>query len=428
MKFLLTLLIFINLIFANSEFESLLKSLKSEAKVQTTLESEREERFLKEIESRSKLLKEAKDELKALRDKRDRLKEEFNSNIEKLNSLNQNFKLNSKELANLFQINRDFAKEFERDFKDSIGYIAFRDREIDFKSLQSLTPTLKDIKTLWILMLERLDSSSKISKLDSEVIDLDSKVKIQEVTKYGEIVATLNGESLTYENQTLLRVDRGELLLSSLRNYLLKDSIEIDLSENYLLSKSNSTLLNKIEEAGVIGYIILTLGLIGFLIALFRYIYLTYISYRVKRQLKDFTKVDLKNPLGRVIHSYQNIKDRDFEEIEIELEGVVVSESPKLKRGESLLKVLIAISPLLGLLGTVVGMIETFQSITTFGESDIKLVSGGISQALTTTVLGLSVAIPLLLFHSIISQKSRYLIEILHSRAVGLIIERFKSE
>ena len=79
---------------------------------------------------------------------------------------------------------------------------------------------------------------------------------------------------------------------------------------------------------------------------------------------------------------------------------------------------------LLGLLGTVTGMIATFQSITLFGTGDPKLMAGGISQALITTVLGLIAAIPLLLLHNFVATRSKDLVQILEERSAGMVASR----
>lgn len=94
---------------------------------------------------------------------------------------------------------------------------------------------------------------------------------------------------------------------------------------------------------------------------------------------------------------------------------------PRLDKGLGALKLLAAVAPLLGLLGTVVGMINTFQTITLVGAADPKLMAGGISQALMTTVLGLLVAVPLLFSHSLVSAKSRALMIFLSQQSLGFI-------
>ena len=102
------------------------------------------------------------------------------------------------------------------------------------------------------------------------------------------------------------------------------------------------------------------------------------------------------------------------------LDETINNEASRLYLGLTTLTVFAAVTPLLGLLGTVTGMIETFQSISLYGTGDPKLMSSGISQALITTQLGLAVAIPLLLFHSMLQGKAAKMVEVLESESVHL--------
>src|SRR5690606_32535433 len=117
--------------------------------------------------------------------------------------------------------------------------------------------------------------------------------------------------------------------------------------------------------------------------------------------------IDPGNPLGRVLSAYEEQPGLDVEALELKLEGAVLKEVSVLDRGLGTIKVLAAVSPLIGLLGTVVGMIVTFQAITLWGTGEPKIMAGGISQALVTTVQGLVAAIPLLLLHSLAHGRAR---------------------
>jgi biopolymer transport protein ExbB len=130
------------------------------------------------------------------------------------------------------------------------------------------------------------------------------------------------------------------------------------------------------------------------------------------------------NPLGRVLRVYEENQSADVEKLGLKLDEAILKETPALERGIMLLKVLSVVAPLLGLLGTVTGMIKTFQAITLFGTGDPKLMAGGISEALVTTVLGLVTAIPLLLLHSVVSTRSKNLVQVLDEQSVGLVAER----
>jgi biopolymer transport protein ExbB len=118
---------------------------------------------------------------------------------------------------------------------------------------------------------------------------------------------------------------------------------------------------------------------------------------------------------------YTDNKDIDIETLELKLDEAILRESAPLETGLNFIKVLYVVAPLLGLLGTVVGMIATFQMITLFGTGDPRMMAGGISTALVTTVLGLVVAIPLTLLHAFLQGKSKALIQILEEQAAGII-------
>ena len=129
------------------------------------------------------------------------------------------------------------------------------------------------------------------------------------------------------------------------------------------------------------------------------------------------------NPLGRVLNVYHENKEVDVETLELKLSEAILGETPRLTRNITLIQVISVVAPLLGLLGTVIGMILTFQAITLFGTGDPKTMAGGISTALMTTVLGLCVAIPMTLLHSIVATRSRSVIHVLEEQTAGLIAD-----
>jgi biopolymer transport protein ExbB len=172
-----------------------------------------------------------------------------------------------------------------------------------------------------------------------------------------------------------------------------------------------------------VGYVIIALGVLGVLIALERMVTLGRASARVDAQLKSDTPSG-DNPLGRVLQAASRFPDADLETLELRLGEAVFKETPRLTRGLLFLKIISVVAPLLGLLGTVTGMIVTFQAITLFGTGDPKLMAGGISQALVTTVLGLTVAIPLVLLHTLVSGRSKHILAVLQERATGIVAER----
>jgi biopolymer transport protein ExbB len=182
-------------------------------------------------------------------------------------------------------------------------------------------------------------------------------------------------------------------------------------------------LLERIRQGKAVGYVILALALSGVLLALQSWLNLSLVGRRMHQQL-GCDIVNRKNPLGRVMAVYQDNPRVDTETLELMMDEAILKDVPRLRRGLPALKILAAVAPLLGLLGTVVGLIETFQSITLFGTGDPKLMSGGISQALVTTELGLAVAIPLVLVHSFLAGRSNQVIRLLDQQSAALVAVR----
>jgi biopolymer transport protein ExbB len=180
------------------------------------------------------------------------------------------------------------------------------------------------------------------------------------------------------------------------------------------------TIMDRIHQGGIVGYCIIGLGILGLLLAIWRWAVLSAASRKVSAQLKSDT-ASTDNPLGRVLAAYEANRNADTETIELKLSEAALKEMPSLTKGLLFIKVISVVAPLMGLLGTVTGMIKTFQVITLFGAGDPKMMAGGISQALMTTVLGLVVAIPMVLIHTFVSGQSRKIINILHSQSAGMV-------
>jgi biopolymer transport protein ExbB len=163
-------------------------------------------------------------------------------------------------------------------------------------------------------------------------------------------------------------------------------------------------------------------GVVGFMIAIWRLIVLSLMSSKVSAQLKS-SSANPNNPLGRVLKVHEDNPSMDTETLELKMEEAILKETPAIENSLTLLKIISAIAPLMGLLGTVTGMIVTFQAITIFGAGDPKAMAGGISGALVTTVLGLLVAIPTVLLHTIVNGRAQRIIHILNEQSTGMIAE-----
>ncbi len=163
------------------------------------------------------------------------------------------------------------------------------------------------------------------------------------------------------------------------------------------------------------------------LFAIYKMIYLTFVGAKVNSQLKNTAKPNKNNPLGRVLMVYENDKAMDIETLELKLGEAILQETPGLERFLTLVKIISTVAPLMGLLGTVTGMIEVFQQITLFGTGDPQIMAGGISGALVTTVLGISVAIPTVLIHTLIKSRSDRILHVMEEQATGIIARKAES-
>ncbi|MGJ8687228.1 MAG: MotA/TolQ/ExbB proton channel family protein, partial [Spongiibacteraceae bacterium] len=192
---------------------------------------------------------------------------------------------------------------------------------------------------------------------------------------------------------------------------------------SYLAALIDSpTLSERWHQGGVVGYVISAVGALAMLIAFWRLVVLSIEDMKVRAQLKS-SSANTNNCLGRVLKIHTDNPSMDPETLELKLSEAILKETPRLENSLNLLKIIAAVAPLLGLLGTVTGMIITFQAITIFGAGDPKAMAGGISGALVTTVLGLIVAIPTVLLHTFVNGRAKNIIHILDEQSTGIIAE-----
>ena len=183
------------------------------------------------------------------------------------------------------------------------------------------------------------------------------------------------------------------------------------------------TIEERIRQGGTPGYVIITLGIIALLLSIERFYTLTIVGRQVDSQIDSPDEADTSNPLGRILQVYHENPDIDAENLVLKLDEAILKEEPAINARIAFIKIISMVAPLLGLLGTVIGMIVTFQAITLFGTGDPKTMAGGISQALITTVLGLVVAIPTVLLHSIVNARATSIKHVLTEQSAGLIAQ-----
>lgn len=328
---------------------------------------------------------------------------------------------------------RQVARDIQSVVNNSLVTAQLPDRKHALDKLinDDAMPTPDELETLWQTILEEMVESGKVASFDTKVITTNGEEVEKTITRLGNFNATADGFFLRYlpetgrlaepHRQPPLRYQRTAKNFEEAEQGSLEQAV-IDPTRGAMLSLmlQKPTLMERIKQGGVIGYIILAIGLIALIIALVRFAALWNTQRKVQSQLRDKDARD-DNPLGRIMSAYTDNPDVDAETLGFKLDDAILKELPQVKRGLRTLAILAAIAPLLGLLGTVTGIIETFQSITLFGTGDPRLMSGGISKALVTTVQGLVVAIPILLLHSILSGRSNTLVQILDERSAAMI-------
>ncbi len=419
------------------DFDSLLKNIKQQTQQEVKLDNQRKQWFANEKQQQTQDLKKVELTKQTLSQESDNLKKLIDDNELLITSQTEELQRKMGDLGELFGVVRQVSGELKAGFEHSMISVHYPER-IEFMQNLSETKELPDIATLekmWVAMLVELDESRKIVEFTTPVVQKDGSTKEQQVIRIGVYNAVSEGDFLTYsvsENifekllkQPSSRFHNTATNFSNPVDGFVK--IAIDPTRGQLLNiiTQKPTLIERMHQGGIVGYIIIGLGIIGLLIAALKFISLSITGAGIARQTKDLNNPCSKNALGRIALAYERAQGKSHEQKETLLDEAILKEVPKIEKYNNLVKLLATVSPLLGLLGTVIGMIITFQSITLFGTSDPKLMAGGISTALVTTVLGLTVAIPLLFAYTFIATKAKYIIDTLEQKSIGLIAKEY---
>nr|WP_298140492.1 MotA/TolQ/ExbB proton channel family protein [uncultured Pseudomonas sp.] len=412
--------------------DQLLQRIRSERAAEVTAMQTREQAFIAERGERAQLLAGARAALNTQKAEAERLKAEFDRQEAELAEQEKLLAQRAGHLGELFGVVRQSAGDVAGQWQDNLLNAQFPQRLEQLKALaESRTlPSAEDLDNYWMLLLEDLTASGHVEQLQLPVVAADGSRHDQKVLRVGNFSVYSPDAFLRYD------ADAGELLapmrqpsgLGQVEDYLAGEgalaSLPIDPSRGTLLAQLQRQpgVWERVQQGGLVGWVILALGALGLLLALWRMVFLVRMSRGVSSQMHDLSAPRDDNPLGRVIGVLgPKPQLSDLETLELKLDEAILQETPPLEKGQSLLKLLSAVAPLLGLLGTVTGMIVTFQAITQGGGGDSRLMAEGISQALVTTVLGLVVAIPLLFLHSLLASRSKSLIQLLEQQSAGLI-------
>ena len=367
----------------------------------------------------------------------EQLEEQYQRNDEDIAGLESTLEDRLGSVKELFGVLQLVASDTHAQFSNSITQIQFADRTpeiLEFANKMGQTkslPEIQEIEALWYELQREMVASSLIETVSHNVVNSKGIEQNRKITRVGLFNLVSEGNYLQFVAETgrvieYAKQPDGRYMggAASLKNASIGERVmfSVDPTRGQLLSLlvKSPTLTDRVNQGGVIGYIIISLGVFAIAIAVMRFVSLSVVGGKINHQKQHPDKPG-DNPLGRILKTYQNNKQADHESLELKLGETILKEVPAINKNLSLLKIIAAIAPLMGLLGTVTGMIITFQAITLFGAGDPKLMANGISQALVTTVLGLVVAIPTLLLHNLIQTKAKTVTEILEQESIAIV-------
>jgi len=440
MKKLATLITIVTMAFSVSAsaqtLEELAEIVRQAANTEGQINQEREARFLRERDNQRALLAEARAE-KAREEKRsDDLKAEYDRLERELAELTTVLQERMGNLGELFGIVRQSSGDIQAALNDSM-VSAQRSGRGDFLSelaQRKALPNVQELSTVWSRMVTEIAESGRVVKFNATVERANGAKEDMEVVRIGVFNAVSNGRFLDWDSakstENLIELARQpaaryQSMADELQSAAPGEAVAmaVDFTRGQILRAvvQSKTPVERIkEDGGPVGYVIISVGIFGLLLCFWKAFVLYTTGGKMRKQFKSET-ANKGNPLGRVMAIYTDNPDIDIETLELKLDEAILRESAPLETGLSFIKVLYVVAPLLGLLGTVVGMIATFQMITLFGTGDPRMMAGGISTALVTTVLGLVVAIPLTLLHAFLQGKAKALIQMLEEQAAGII-------
>jgi biopolymer transport protein ExbB len=381
----------------------------------------------------------------------ERLNNTHSANEVRINALSAELRDKSAALglAEVFGLARQIASDTANILQQSMITTEFapatgeewRDDFLRSFSSSRTTPTTAELERVWLEIQREMTASGQVSKYQTRVVQPGGEEVQSEVIRIGPFTALSNGQFLSYlpDLRSLNVLPRqlppefmevAESFQGSTSGY---PEAVVDSNRGVLLGLyvERPTIMERIELGEWVGYVIIVVGLLGTLAFLFQLVYLILVRMGVSSQLRNLDRPSANNPLGRVLLAFKGDKnniEEDADVAELRISEAVLHEVPKLERFQAFLRLSVAAGPLLGLIGTVIGMIMTFQSITESGSSDPKLMANGIGQAMIATVLGLGIAIPLLFANALLNSLSRTVVQILDEQSAGMLAESIEKQ
>ena len=438
-----------------SSLDELLENVQARRVVESRENTARERRFANEKAEQARLLQEAEAERRREQRRSDRLETQFEENEIRIGDLTEQLDKRLGSLRELFGVLQQVAGDTRGGFEGSLISSQYANRgdflgELAKKmGTSSQLATIDEMESLWFELQREMTESGKISKYPGTITKLSGDKVNTEIVRVGSFALVGEGQYLQWDadSQSIVELPRqptgrhvstAEDLQEAAPGEVVEFSVDPTRGSLLALLIQAATLGERIGspiaaigecglpfcdgQGGSVGSVIILGGILGVLLALERFVALFLVGNKVAAQRKDATARG-DNPLGRVLKVYEENKEVDVETLELKLGEAILSETPALTKYINIIQVISVVAPLTGLLGTVIGMIETFQAITLFGTGDPKTMASGISKALMTTVLGLCVAIPTTLLHALVSARSKGLVHVIEEQSAGIIAE-----
>ena len=418
-----------------TDIEQLLELVKDSATLRSDEDKKRLADFNKSKQRQEKLLADAKWLLKVQSNREKKLTKQFEDNDSRLSDLEEQLNLKIGTLGELFWVVRQLSGDAKSTYSQSLTNLEFPSRVEFLGNLaeRKELPQVAELEQLWFELLNEMNASGMVSKFSSEVLDTSGDSAVYDIVRIGQFNAIADSNYLRFipEEQSLeflsKNPDGSRSSLRQLSNFNDGDYVEfaIDPTRGSLLNLilQNPSVVERINQGGIPGYIILIILASGLILGGLRFTFL-YNSQKTLIQELESGKFNEGSPLKDIDDVLKQKDKLDQDQLETKIEAILSRIGPLYEKSITTIKLLAAVAPLLGLLGTVIGMIGTFQAITLFGTGDPKLMADGISQALVTTMLGLIAAVPLLFVHNQLDTRSREIIQIIEEEAIGKIASK----
>jgi biopolymer transport protein ExbB len=419
--------------------DQLLEQVRKGRRVESRDNQEREARFRAAKSEQQHLLKEARAARVAEERQSEKLERSFDENELKIAELEEQLRNKLGTLGELFGVVRQVAGDTRGHLEASLvsAQLPGRDQQLGVLAESKSLPSIEQLEGLWFALQQEMTESGKVVRFPATVVTESGEETQREVIRIGVFNAVADGKYLRWLSDVGKLAELGRQPASRFLDTvsdlerasegLVRMAVDPGRGSILNLLVQTKTYRERIDDGGVVGYIIIALGSVTFLLALVRLLFVFLESRKVNSQ-KRSPEPKAGNALGRILGVYSENRDVDPETLELKLDEAVLRESARVERYLWAIKVVSVVAPLMGLLGTVTGMIRTFQAIQLFGAGDPKRMAGGISEALVTTMLGLCVAIPLVLLHSWINSMSKGVTDVLEEQSAGLIATRAEKD